>query len=485
MKSWGAITIALAWAAVAVGGPLPIKNGRLTTNLDANGYKVTGLATPTASTDAATKGYSDTLAGAKAAALHTHPYTDILTPPWLTEITSHTHVGTDIDDGTVAGIRVEPYAGPGTTGVVTSAAGTYDPTLFLGHDGVFRDPNASPTEKMNTWNGNLLVNGGFDADTAWTKSANITIANGKVNFIDFVMVPWGPAYVSQVVGAAIVVGHTYTITFEAVDYVADHDPLIPDIDFTIGVTYAGGSAFINPSHSGMGQYSVEIEATDGADTTLTIGCLGTVSRAIMGALDNVAMWDSDSAVQVDSAAVTLPGKRAMTAEWFDNMEDVADIVVQGAVPGSDEALYPVLSLELGGQWTDFELKASTNNFDAGTETVYFIRSWMQTACPYDSQVRIYFQDDSSTNPWEWKLSAYTNSILSQLVDPTHTEIERVMVYPSRECEYDAIQWMNKTNANLTWSYVRFNGLNFETNAAGKIHHVITEPVKWVGSRPSW
>lgn len=150
-----------------------------------------------------------------------------------------------------------------------------------------------------------------------------------------------------------------------------------------------------------------------------------------------------------------------------------------------ELPYPVLKIELGGEWTDFELKASINNFDPGTDVVYYIRSWEQTACPFDKNVWIYFQDDGSANPWEWKRSLYATSILSQLQDQANTEVESVMVFPSHQCEFDAYVWMYPTNKNLTWSYVRYNGMTFEMNNAGKIHHVITEPIKWVKERTDY
>ena len=102
-----------------------------------------------------------------------------------------------------------------------------------------------------------------------------------------------------------------------------------------------------------------------------------------------------------------------------------NIVVAG-----DEGTFPVLRLELGGQWTDFELKATTNNF---TNLVYYIKSSGTNAHADDTNVWVYFTDDYSADVRQWHRSAPATPIGNQLVNPTNSVVQFVIVSPSHEC----------------------------------------------------
>jgi hypothetical protein len=57
------------------------------------------------------------------------------------------------------------------------------------------------------------------------------------------------------------------------------------------------------------------------------------------------------------------------------------------------------------------------------------------------------------------------------------------VWPSRAgCTIDADTWMSKTNVNLVWSYVLYDGVRFETNALGKARWKLAQPVEWYQNR---
>ena len=154
--------------------------------------------------------------------------------------------------------------------------------------------------------------------------------------------------------------------------------------------------------------------------------------------------------------------------------------------GSSERTYPTLVLELGGQYTDFELRCSTNNFANTTGDVYYINSWGPTACPDDTNVWIYFIDDANTNgalsARSWTKASHTNSILAQLVSPGDTEISSVTVYPSHDFGTNSVAWMNETNYTLNWSYIRYDALGPETNSAGRIHYRQVVPIEWKPQR---
>jgi hypothetical protein len=146
------------------------------------------------------------------------------------------------------------------------------------------------------------------------------------------------------------------------------------------------------------------------------------------------------------------------------------------VVAGDECAYPVLVLELGGQWTDFELKASTNNF---TNLCYYVMSSGTNAYTSDTNVWVYFTDDYAADSRQWHRSAVTTAIWSQVSNRTNSEVEYVVVNPSHQCAVDWQQWMSRTNSRLVWSFVRYDGIGLEMNTTGtKTHWNPVVPVEW-------
>jgi hypothetical protein len=140
--------------------------------------------------------------------------------------------------------------------------------------------------------------------------------------------------------------------------------------------------------------------------------------------------------------------------------------------------YPVFELRLGGAWTDFEIKASTNNF-AGGDMVYFYASG--NANDYgadDPDPYTYYCDDFAADVRKWVAVAPHTAVATVLKNPL-TEVETVYFSPSRNCQKAADGWMWKTNTNLVWSWVRYGAIGYETNATGTASH-------WNPIRPqSW
>jgi hypothetical protein len=144
--------------------------------------------------------------------------------------------------------------------------------------------------------------------------------------------------------------------------------------------------------------------------------------------------------------------------------------------------FPVLVLELGGVWTDFELKASTDNFES---LVYYIRSSDMVIEAGDPDVWIYFTDDISLNPRKWRRAEIGVPILDQLVNPANSEVAFVVVCPSHETAVDWTTWMFEGNSKLVWSYVRYDGADLEmnnVNSNAKWRSVV--PVQWRSERIS-
>ncbi len=116
----------------------------------------------------------------------------------------------------------------------------------------------------------------------------------------------------------------------------------------------------------------------------------------------------------------------------------------------------------GGPWTDFEIKASTDNYGS---LVYFVKS-SELLAASDPDVWVYFTDDYSDDSRKWRKAVPGVPIGDQLADPVNSEVKYVVVCPSHETPVDWSTWMYEDNSKLVWGYVRFDGVDLERNAAG-------------------
>lgn len=139
--------------------------------------------------------------------------------------------------------------------------------------------------------------------------------------------------------------------------------------------------------------------------------------------------------------------------------------------------YPVFKLDIGnvdGNWTDFEIKATTNNF---ATLLYYFKSWTaQSGTNTDTNAYVYFTDDyvSDVRQW-WKK---TNNIpVSAHLASTNSVVDSVCFYPSHDCAWS--NWMYATNTHLIWSWVRVDDLGFQNNLTGtKQHWNAIRPEAW-------
>jgi hypothetical protein len=170
------------------------------------------------------------------------------------------------------------------------------------------------------------------------------------------------------------------------------------------------------------------------------------------------------------------GTKIYTRAAF-NSGEFTELATGGATAGT----YPVFAIPLGGAWTDFEIKASTNNF---ADLCYYYKSWTNTqdATRGDTNALCYFTDDHAADVRAWILKTQTNAI-SEMLTSTNSEVETVYFYPSHDCVIPWSEWMSSTNAALVWSYVRVDDLGFEMNASGtKQHWSPIRPDSWDAAR---
>lgn len=140
--------------------------------------------------------------------------------------------------------------------------------------------------------------------------------------------------------------------------------------------------------------------------------------------------------------------------------------------------YPVILLPMGGPWTDFELKASTNNFDSTNGLVYYLISSATNVYADDTNAWVYFTDDyDQAHPHRWRTATNATPIAQQLLS-TNSEVGCIAVFPSHKCSKAWDTWMSSTNSVLIWSYVRFDGVDFERNSSGSSQ-------RWTLVVPQW
>ena len=155
-------------------------------------------------------------------------------------------------------------------------------------------------------------------------------------------------------------------------------------------------------------------------------------------------------------------------------------VTNVVIDASADETFPVLRLELGDNWTDFEVKASTDNF---ASLIYHIVSTTNSPPSIgDTNVLVFFTDDFSGAPRAWRSSGVARAIYSQL-SSTGSVVNSVVVCPSHECGRNWQDWMSKTNSMLKWSYCRLDMVGSERNAAGtKMRWNAIVPVEWRKTR---
>ncbi len=140
---------------------------------------------------------------------------------------------------------------------------------------------------------------------------------------------------------------------------------------------------------------------------------------------------------------------------------------------AEEMVYPVFLLPLGGAWTDFEIKASTNNF---ASIVYYYKSWTasQHATNPDPGAWVFFSDDHAGDVRVW-IRKTADSVSEMLSDPLSV-VEYVIFMPSRDHHWEP--WMSRHNPDLVWSFVRFD-YDYEMNASGtRQHWNPVQPLEW-------
>ena len=152
--------------------------------------------------------------------------------------------------------------------------------------------------------------------------------------------------------------------------------------------------------------------------------------------------------------------------------------------------YPVFQIPLGGNWVDFEIKATTNNFADGEKVL-----WLDSLCGVSavfasSDVAAYTADifwmPQSTVPEQRTLLAMSASsadsfstVTGATGDPALAPPEAlVQLRPATRATADISAWFKPTNPNLLFIYCRKTLVGTELNSFGtRLWHPI-RPLEW-------
>ena len=164
------------------------------------------------------------------------------------------------------------------------------------------------------------------------------------------------------------------------------------------------------------------------------------------------------------------------------MQDGGEISTNSFTP-ENIMMHPVFVIPLNG-WSEFELKADTNNFN-GTTICYWLESLGNSFTAWTNYVhadlnrKVYYcNPDTTNNVRTWQSLSITNS-LTQAIGLSGNYQNTVIAIPSFTLKDGSTNtWMNKGNDKLVWVYRRRTATYGETNSVGKfIWHPIY-PTEW-------
>lgn len=181
-----------------------------------------------------------------------------------------------------------PYTHPGTTMPASHATTTNGPWFGLPQyddaetsDGLFKRDGVE-----------LVVNGGFDSDTAWSKQTGWSIGGGKANAVATEYSIW------RIIDPSIVVGSRYLVSFEISNYISGNLRLV-------------WSGFISSMFTANGRYTVEVTATNIVDK---VAYFDGQTAAFTGSIDNISIQKLIPAIKTNKVWAALTGS-PMTLAW--------------------------------------------------------------------------------------------------------------------------------------------------------------------------
>lgn len=207
---------------------------------------------------------------------------------------------------------------------------------------------------------------------------------------------------------------------------------------------------------------------------------GTNAAGLLGLQTNgIVVWPTNVSYPKFYGALYLQNPTIAGAPAY------PEIAANNAMVGT----YACIDIPLGGPYTDFELKASVDNFtDDAANMVFFYHSPdpSKSVIPqvWTTRPDVFFTDSqyvgspASRNQRHWRKQTPTQSIAAMRAN-SNSVIASVTIVVRDVGWYDPItNKINRSNPKLVWSYCRMTPTGYETDPGGKsIWHTVTP--KWI------
>jgi hypothetical protein len=279
------------------------------------------------------------------------------------------------------------------------------------------------------------------------------------------------------------IGRTYAITVEGLWGTNGINSNI------VQVTY-GGVALPLVADAKYGTQLVTTQLTAISSGALLIESLDTIDHTIIVVrltITDITPSNDVAIARVASDRITLGGE---TRTNWPATNDFAALAAAtnaldnrvGDLEGGAGGTYPVFLLPVGaleGSWTDFEIKASTNNFTS--DPLYWWKSWTSQPLQNDSQAIALFTDPyAGADPRTLYRRTTDVSIATHLASEDST-VEVVIFQPSHNIEGGGT-WMTPANTNLVWEWIRADSGGYEMTPDGSnywFHPIL--PEQWMAA----
>jgi len=203
--------------------------------------------------------------------------------------------------------------------------------------------------------------------------------------------------------------------------------------------------------------------------TLTVS--GSATFVVDGALSGTSKWP---AARISG---TLPPSLLPTITLNGFTKGTA--AESGSITTTEGGQFAVfwIPLSRGDQWTDFELKASTDDFLADNNMVYFYHSPDPAKAVITSQVwtnrpDVYFTDSGKTgtpNRRAWVKQSSSQSIFAMLAD-ANSEVGGFLLIVRDD--------LSPHRTGMVWSYNLMDSASADNDAAGRSVWRPIVPIRW-------
>jgi hypothetical protein len=279
----------------------------------------------------------------------------------------------------------------------------------LYNDSYRKDVSINSKEQLGP---ELVVNGGFDTDTDWTKESDWSISGGKANYADTAV-----RYISPIVAVPLTAGKRYKITFDI-------------SNLSTGSAYL---LFANTSGTGFLDYSSYLILSNGSYSYKALAVTSITNFRVYGSNASGSTWSLDN-LSIKEILVEETNEILNVSNCFNKYSSITNTVV---------------TLKKNGERNVMSFNGTTSKLDCGNyDTLVGHKSFIAWVKPYsfgenslgniinNSKVvfgiyivnaRVYFNSDGSTNMYSANNSITLNKWNFVVVNRTSVGITNIYI----------------------------------------------------------